>query len=199
MVKKPLSASKSGVLGVLVSLLAVSLLATPAFAAVARNTSAVKPAHQSAPGASKTVAFSASFTGKASLLIDNSTVTISSISGTGKNSLFGKSAVSGSGSAPKSSSSLCDPFGGKGSIASGANKITFAVTQSSSQQGCSSGESGKVTITFHGVTKATGGSGKAIGAAGSLKFSGTLHLGGTSGSQSGSFSVSLTGKLTVKS
>ena len=190
MVKKRMSANRYRALAALASMTVVGFIAGPAFPAGAA-TSSVKVA-------AKTVAFSASFSGKASLLIDNSTVTISSISGTGKNSLFGKSSVSGSGSAPKSSSSLCDPFGGKGAIAGGANKVTFVVTQSSSQQGCSSGDSGKVTITFHGVTKASGGTGTAKGASGSLKFSGTLHLGGTSGSQSGSFTVSLSGKLTVK-
>lgn len=148
--------------------------------------------------ASKAVTFSASYSGKATLLIDNSKVTIRSITGTGKNSLFGSSSVSGSGSAPKSGSSLCDPFGGSGTIAAGANKITFVVTQSSSQQGCSSAESGAVTIKFHGVTKATGGTGKAVGASGSLKFSGALNIGGTSGTQTGKFTVSLSGKLTVK-
>jgi len=116
-----------------------------------------------------------------------------------KHSLFGASKASGNGSAPKGSSSLCDPFGGKGSITGGANKITFVVIKSGSQQGCSSGESGAVTITFHGVAKASGGSGKGNGATGSLKFKGTLHLGGTSGTQSGNFTVSLSGKLTVKS
>jgi hypothetical protein len=157
------------------------------------------PSLAGASGAAKTVTFSAHFSGKASLLIENSNVKISSIAGTGTNSLFGKSSVSGNGSAPKSQSSLCDPFGGKGTVVGGANKIVFVVTQSGSQQGCSSGESGKVTITFHGVAKASAGSGKANGASGTLKFTGTLHLGGTSGSQSGSFTVSLSGKLTVKS
>jgi hypothetical protein len=185
MLNKPPIASKPRVLALLLALVTVGLVASPALAG--------------ATAAAKTVTFSAQFSGKASLLIENSKVMISSITGSGKNSLFGASKVSGNGSAPKSDSSLCDPFGGKGSIASGANKITFVVTQSSSQQGCSSGESGKVTISFHGVTKATGGSGKANGAAGTLKFSGTLHLGGTSGSQSGSFTVSLSGKLSVKS
>ena len=181
MVKKRMSANRYRALAALASMTVVGFIAGPAFPAGAA-TSSVKVA-------AKTVAFSASFSGKASLLIENSKVTISSISGSGKNSLFGKSKVSGSGSAPKSSSSLCDPFGGKGTIAGGANKITFIVTQSSSQQGCSNGDSGPVTVTFHGVTKATGGTGTAKGASGSLKFSGTLHLGGTSGSQSGSFTV----------
>lgn len=146
----------------------------------------------------KTVSFSAKYSGKASLLIYNSKVTISSISGSGSNNLFGKSAVSGSGSAPKSGSSLCDPFGGKGAITATGSKLTFTVTQSSAQQGCSSGESGAVTISFHGVAKASGGSGKGAGATGTLKFNGTLKLGGTSGAQSGTFNVSLSGKLAVK-
>jgi hypothetical protein len=184
MVKKPFLATKCKVLGALAIVAFVGLAASPGPAGAVTR--------------SKTVSFSASFSGKASLLINNSTVTISSIAGSGKSSLFGSSKVAGNGSAPKSDSSLCDPFGGKGSISAGANKITFVVVKSSSQQGCSSGESGAVTIAFHGVTKATGGTGKANGASGSLKFKGSLKLGGTSGSQSGSFTVSLSGKLTVK-
>ena len=143
------------------------------------------------------MSFSATYSGKASLLIVNSKVTISSITGSGKNSLFGTSKVSGNGSA--AASAQCDPFGGKGNISGGSSKITFTVTESSAQQGCSNGESGPITVTFHGTAKATGGSGKANGAGGTLKFSGTLHLGGTSGSQTGNFKVSLSGKLTVKS
>jgi hypothetical protein len=55
-----------------------------------------------------------------------------------------------------------------------------------------------VTVTFRGVAVATGGVGAASGASGSLKFKGTLKLGGTSGSQDGSFTVALSGTLTVK-
>jgi hypothetical protein len=166
-------------------------------AAVATAGTFASPALAGAAPSARTVTFTATYSGRASLLIENSKVTISSIAGSGKNSLFGKSTVKGSGSAPKSAASLCDPFGGKGSISEGANKIVFVVTQSSAQQGCSSGQSGPVTIKFKGVTKATGGSGKASGASGTVKFSGTLHIGNTSGSQSGAFTVSLSGKLTV--
>jgi hypothetical protein len=185
MVKKPLIANKFRAATVLVAIAAVGSFASPVLAGAAPS--------------GKSVSFSAQFSGKASLLIENSSVKISSVNGTGKSSLFGTSKVSGSGSAPKSSSSECDPFGGKGAITAGANKLSFKVTQSSSQKGCANGYSGPVTVTFHGVAVATGGSGKGNGAAGSLKFSGTLHLGGTSGSQNGSFTVNLSGKLTVKS
>ncbi|MGO8860822.1 MAG: hypothetical protein ACLP1E_06305 [Acidimicrobiales bacterium] len=166
---------------VLVAILSTGLLAGPVFSAVP---------------ATKKVTFSSSYTGKASLLINNGQATISSVTGSGKNSLFGASKVSGSGSA--AASQQCDPFGGKGSIAGGANKILFTVTRSSSQQGCANGDSGPVTVTFHGVAMATGGVGAASGASGSLKFKGTLKLGGTSGSQDGSFTVTLSGTLSVK-
>jgi hypothetical protein len=185
MVKKPLIANKFRAATALVAIAAVGSFASPVLAGAAPS--------------GKSVSFSAQFSGKASLLIENSSVKISSVNGSGKSSLFGTSKVSGSGSAPKSSSSECDPFGGKGAITAGANKISFTVTQSSSQKGCANGYSGPVTVSFHGVAVATGGSGKGSGAAGSLKFSGTLHLGGTSGSQNGSFTVNLSGKLTVKS
>ncbi len=168
---------------VLAALVSVGLFTGPAFSAT--------------PATTKNVTFSSNYSGKASLLINNGKATISSITGSGKNSLFGPSEVSGNGSA--AASQQCDPFGGKGFIAGGSNKIMFTVTQSSSQQGCANGESGPVTVTFHGVAVATGGKGKANGAAGSLKFHGSLKLGGTSGSQDGSFTVTLSGTLRVKS
>jgi hypothetical protein len=183
MVKKSFLGSRSRVLAALVAVVMVGLCSSPVLAGATQS--------------AKTVSFTAKFSGKASMLIVNSKVTISSITGSGTNSVFGSSRLSGSGTA--AATAQCDPFGGKGSIASGSNKITFTVTQSSATQGCSNGESGPITVTFHGVTKATGGSGKANGAVGSLKFNGTLHLAGTSGSQSGSFTVKLSGKLTLKS
>lgn len=152
-------------------------------------------AFASTPAGTKTIPFTGQYTGTASLLIDNGVVTISSIKGKGKGSLVGNSSVLGSGSA--SSSAQCDPFGGTGSIAGASSKINFSVAKSTSQ-GCSNGQSGPVTVTFSGVAKALGGTGNASGAQGSLKFKGSLKLANTSGHQSGSFSVTLSGKLTVK-
>jgi len=174
--------SRFRILAVLIAVATAGLFIGPVFASTATKT--------------KTVAFSGKYAGTATLLINNSSVTISSITGTGTAtpSLLGASAVSGSGSG--AASAQCDPFGGKGSITGKSSKITFTVTSSTSQ-GCSSGQSGPVTVTFKGVAKATGGSGKAKGATGSLKFSGSLNLGGTSGTQSGHYSVTLSGKLTV--
>ncbi|MGA3220696.1 MAG: hypothetical protein ABSE77_16710 [Acidimicrobiales bacterium] len=159
------------------------------------------PAGATAPRANtfrasgKTVSFSGHYQGDASLLINNGAVTISSVTGKGKGTLVGASTISGKGSA--SSTAQCDPFTGTGIIAGAAAKLNLHVVESKSS-GCSSGESGPVTVTFTGLAVVTGGSAKASGASGSLKFNGTLKLGGTSGSQNGSYTVALTGKLTVK-
>lgn len=170
----------------LIALSCAGLLASPALA------SARTPAPQ-AQG--KSVAFTGRYKGTASLLIDNGSVTIQSVPGQGSGTLVGASTVTGSGTS--SAAAQCDPFTGSGHISGAAATIDFKVT-SSSAQGCSNGESGPITVTFHGTAKADGGSGKAAGARGSVSFKGTLQLGGTSGSQTGSYTVTLTGNLTVK-
>lgn len=154
------------------------------------------PGAQAYAAAGRTVAFSGHYSGTVALLIDNGSVTISSVRGTGTGTLVGASSVLGSGTA--TSSSQCnDPFTGTGTITGPKAKIDLTVVQSKST-GCSSGTSGPVTVTFNGVAKVTGGSGAAAGASGSLKFHGSTKLGGTSGSQDGPYTVTLTGKLTVK-
>ena len=125
MLKKPRVALKCKILAALATLAVVGLAASPVPAGASTR--------------SKTVSFTATYSGKASLLINNSTVTISSIAGSGKNSLFGSSKVAGNGSAPKSGSSLCDPFGGKGSISGGTSKITFVVAPRAPSRGAPAG------------------------------------------------------------
>ena len=177
------SISRFRVFAVLVAVVTTGLFTSPALAAAAAKT--------------KTVAFSGHYSGTVSLLINNSEVMISSVTGTGTGtpSLVGASSVAGTGSA--SATAQCDPFSGTGSITGAASKITLIATKSSST-GCSSGESGPVTVTFSGVAKITGASGTAKGATGSLHFKGSFKLSNTSGSQSGPFSVTLSGKLKVK-
>lgn len=166
---------------VLLVVVAIAICASPASAATT----------------TKTVPFSGRYSGNASLIIDNGSVSITSISGKGTStpSVMGTSTISGHGSA--SASAQCDPFQGTGTMVGAKSKITFSVS-SSTATGCSSGQSGPVTVTFHGYAKATAGSGLAKGASGSLHFSGSLHLANTSGSQSGAFTVTMSGKLTIK-
>ena len=178
------SIRRLGAVGVLVAVGFSGLSGATAYATTTTTTAVAK-----------TVSFSGHYTGTAALLIDNGSVTISSVRGKGTGSLVGASTVAGMGTS--SSSAQCDPFTGKGSLTGHSAKIDLTITESKSQ-GCSSGESGPVTVTFKGVAVATGGTGAAAGARGTLKFTGTLKLGGTSGSQNGPYTVSLTGKLKVK-
>jgi len=171
----------SRVLAVMVAALGAGLVASPAVAAASTPT--------------KTVAFSGHYSGTASLLIDNGSVTISSIKGKGTGTLVGASSVAGKGSA--GASATCNLFGGGGSITGTHGTITLTVAKSAASQACSSGETAPVKITIKGVAKVTGGSGATKGATGSLKFTGSLNLAGTSGAQKGPFSVVLTGKLKV--
>ena len=184
----------------------IGLSYSPALAAPAGNARHASATEQAAlreqtaalerPAASKKVAFSGHYSGTVDLLINNGSVTISSVRGKGTATLVGASSILGTGSA--SASAQCDPFGGLGSISGKTGTIKLSVASSTSQ-GCSSGESGPVTITFHGTAKATGGTGEASGATGTLKFNGTTKLGGTSGRQNGSFSATISGELAVRS
>ncbi len=155
----------------------------------------VAPLGAGAAVKTKTVTFTGHYSGVASLLINNGAVSIPSVNGTGTGTLLGAGKVVGSGTS--SAAAQCDPFGGTGYITGAGSKITFTVTKSTSK-GCSSGQSGPVTVTFTGTAKATGGTGKAKGATGTLSFKGSLKLADTTGSQNGNYIVTLSGKLTVK-
>ncbi|HCG02382.1 MAG TPA: hypothetical protein DEV93_17795 [Chloroflexi bacterium] len=152
-------------------------------------------ASANAAGSSKVVSFKGHYSGTASLLISGSSIKIMSVTGSGSASLIGAGSLSGTGNAT-GSDNLCVPFKGKASIKGASGSIKFSVNAAKST-GCSSGQSGPVTVTVKGSAKVTAGTGKAKGAKGTLKFKGTLKLDDTSGFQSGSFSGSLSGKLTL--
>jgi len=177
------------------AVLALALAGGGISIASAANASIASLATSPVRASAKTVLFSGHFHGDAALLINNGAVTISSVTGKGTGTLVGASTIIGKGSS--SSAAQCDPFTGTGSITGAAAKLTLHVIETKSQ-GCSSGESGPVTVTFSGLAVVTGGSGKAGGASGSLKFNGALKLGGTSGSQNGSYTVALKGNLKIK-
>jgi hypothetical protein len=155
----------------------------------------VSPLTANAGGKGKVISFSGHYSGATSLLINNGVATISTVHGKGSGTLVGTSTVAGSGAA--SASAQCDPFEVAGAITGKQAKINLTILKSTSQ-GCSSGQSGPVTVTISGTAKATGGTGKAAGASGVLKFTGSVNLKDTSGSQSGTFTVTFSGKLAVK-
>ena len=141
------------------------------------------------------VSFSGQYRGVTSLLINNGVATISTVRGNGSGTLVGASTVTGSGAA--SASAQCDPFEVAGSITGKQAKIYLTVLKSTSQ-GCSSGAEWPGHRPISGTAKATGGTGKTAGASGTLKFTGSVNLKDTSGSQSGTLTVTLSGKLSLK-
>jgi hypothetical protein len=153
------------------------------------------PESGSAASSRKVVSFKAHYSGTASVLIDNSAVQVQSIKGTGSASLVGAGSVSGTADGTGANGS-CVPFTGPGKLKGTKGTLKFTVNAAKSQ-GCSSGQSGPVTVTINGIAKVTSGTGAAKGAKGNLKFKGTLKLNDTTGSQSGAFSGTVSGKLTV--
>jgi hypothetical protein len=176
-------------------LLAVSMVgvlagSAPTFAAARGHVATASAARQA-----KSISFAGSYSGTASLLFSGSKIKIVSVSGKGTSSVIGASTVSATGSGTEGSSE-CVPFKGTGSIK--GKKGTLALSTSlSMSKGCANAESGPVTVTITGKATVTKGTGGLKGAKGTLKISGKLKLKNTTGSQSGSFTGAVTGKLTT--
>ncbi len=98
----------------LVSVLAMSV--GSGAATTQHSTSASVSSH-----AAKTtkVAFKGSYSGTIALLWNSSSVTVSSVKGTGTATTLGSSTLSGSGTGQ--TASTCDPFGGSGSLVGGGS------------------------------------------------------------------------------
>jgi hypothetical protein len=155
----------------------------------------VSPASAQVAAKGKSVNFKGHYKGTASLLISGSTLKVLSLSGTGPSSTIGATTLSGKANGT-SANGLCVPFKGKGTLKGATGTVSFAVDATKSQ-GCSSGQSGPVTVTVTGTATVKSGTGSAAGAQGTLAFKGTMKLKDTSGSQSGTFSGTLSGKLTI--
>ena len=147
---------------------------------------AVAAAVASSAVAGGAVAFTGTYTGKATSKVTGQTVAISAL-GAGRASVIGVSKISGAGKGD-GSNPPCVPFTGPGAITAPTGKITFVVLPSS--HGCAAqDDQKKVTVT--GSMRVTGGTGKYAKARGTLKFSGPYNRG------TGAFTVRLTGALTL--
>jgi len=135
----------------------------------------------------KVIAFTGTYAGQASTLVNGNTVTISS-TGAGKGTLNGAGKIIGNGTGD-SSQQPCVPFGGTGTISGAGGTIFFKVASGASGCGDEGGHSFTVTARLT-VVKATGKL---------LKAKGTLKLTGLYNRDDGSFSVKVRGNLTKPS
>ena len=154
-----------------------TMLATGAVAlAVAGAGNAVIP--------KKTVAFTGTYTGSATVQVNDQVADISA-NGKGTGTLIGSSSISGKGTGD-ASQQPCAPFTGPGTIVGPGGKIAFTVVSGS--QGCGD-EQGQV-FSLSGKANVTSATGKLAKAKGTLKFTGVYDRG------AGTFSVKFKGTLT---
>jgi hypothetical protein len=134
----------------------------------------------------KTVAFTASYSGKAVVRITGSNADIASATATGTGTLVGKSTLSGKGAGV--GADPCGTFGGPGSITGTGGKLNFVIAPTG---GSACGDESGQTFSLVGRATVKGGTGKYAKAKGSFKFTGTFDKG------SGAFAVKFVGSLTV--
>jgi hypothetical protein len=130
-----------------------------------------KPA-ASAPAAS--VAFSGSYKGNLAIVWGDTYLQVTSVTGKGTGNVLGLTDLSGTAAAAPAG--LCDSFDAKGSIGGGGNTIN--VSFDTSAKGCAEDESAPTTIKITGNAQITGGTGKYVGATGTLKVSGVFNVKG---------------------
>ena len=144
----------------------------------------------------KTYKFKASYSGTISILWNASGASTGSITGKGKGTDFGLTAVSGSGSGTAAAQS--DPINGTG-VLSGKGETLHVKLATGTTATAASG-SAPTIVTVSGSATITKGTGPFAGATGSLKVAGEFSIQNTSGKEKDSFSTTLTGtiKVTVK-
>ncbi|HEV3187473.1 MAG TPA: hypothetical protein VGZ04_05420 [Acidimicrobiales bacterium] len=150
------------------------------------------------------VAFKGSYRGSIALLMvgasgqSATSVTVSSVTGTGTGTLLGSGHVSASGSAP--ASNQCDPLTGHGILSGAGGTLRFKVVSSSASQGCATGTSAPTAVTVKALATVTGGTGKYARVSGTLKFTGSFNVSTNSAgsSENDAFSAAVTGALTIK-
>jgi len=131
----------------------------------------------------KTIAFTASYSGTADVKMTDSIADIAA-NGSGTGTLLGSSKLAGTGKGD-SSVQPCVPFSGPGTLTGVGTKLSFTVVSGS--QGCGD-EQGQV-FSIAGKAKVTSATGKLKKATGTLKFSGLYDRG------AGTFTVKFKGTL----
>ena len=137
-----------------------------------------------AGAATKPVAFTATFNGKAVVRVAGDKADITSAQATGTGTPIGKATLTGKGSGTEADP--CPLWGGPGTISASAGKLNFSISGGGA---CTDESAQDFSIT--GLAKFTGGTGKYAKAKGSFKITGTYNRG------TGLFSVKLKGTFTV--
>ncbi len=155
-----------------------------------------KPSTKPATSGGGSVALTATYKGTMKMVWSDSAVTVTSVSATGSGTTAGLDSLSGTGSAAPASQ--CDAINGSGVLGSGAN--TVKVTFDTSSQGCADAGEAPANISIKGNAVVNGGTGKFVGATGTLKVTGSFAIKSTAAGSSESEAVTLniSGSITTK-
>jgi hypothetical protein len=157
-----------------------------------------KPVVVKAPPASsaKSLTINATYTGKIAMLWTDSNVTATSVTGTGTGTTLGLTQLVGSGSS--SPSGQCDSISGAGYISDGTN--TLKADFDPAAQGCAKDGAAPTTVSISGNAIISGGTGKYVGATGTLKFTGSFPVASTAAgtNESGALTLTISGSFNTK-
>lgn len=155
---------------------------------------AIKPT--TVASTSKSLSINATYTGKISMLWSDSDVQATSVTATGTGTTLGLTQLVGTGSS--SPSSTCDTISGAGSISDGSN--TLKANFDPASQGCAKASAAPTTVAINGNAIITGGTGKYVGATGTLKFIGNFPVNSTAAGtkESGALTLTISGTFTTK-
>ena len=148
------------------------------------------------PVTAKTVAFSGTYAGTMALLWSASDVKVTTLNGTGTGATLGLTSVVGTGGS--SPSSTCDPINGTGTLSGGGSTLHLALATTS--KACASDSAAPTSVSVTGTATVTSGTGKFVGAKGTLKVTGAFSIKSTTAgsSENEGFRTTLTGTITLK-
>ena len=147
--------------------------------------------------ASKSVALNLEFSGNGTVVWSSSDVKASGISGKGGSSTLGLTTLTASGEA--NPQNQCSPIRGSGQISGTGGSISFKLDTKA--QACGADDAAPTTVTLVNATATvTAGTGKYVGATGTLKVTGSFKVGSTSAGtkETPAFTANFSGTITTK-
>ena len=153
-------------------------------------------ATKSAIPATGATAFNSTYKGTIAMLWSDSNVTATKVTATGTGTNLGLTELSGSGSS--SPASQCDLIAGAGTLSGPSG--TLKMTLDTSAKGCAAESAAPTSVTITGNAVVNGGTGKYVGATGTLKINGTFTIKSTTAgsSENSTFTLNLSGNLILK-
>jgi len=145
------------------------------------------------PAVAVTVAFSGTYKGNLAIVWGDTYLQVTSVTGKGTGNVLGLTDMSGTATAAPAG--ICDTFDAKGIIGGGGNTIN--VLFDTSAKGCAEDETAPTTIKITGNAQITGGTGKYVGATGTLKVSGVFSVKGGA-KETAAFTMDVSGNIKTK-